>query len=133
VDTKKPRYSRPHFSLTATALPVRSCKNGFGFTGVTWFKINVNYKVMIEKWVDKYRCHRFWLGARAYFIPPPFLLSCTIPEQFYQTISSLKMESGRTFMTLGMFILDRFEYLDDQGQPTGRKTEEQVCQRDQRQ
>jgi hypothetical protein len=29
-------------------------------------------------------------------------------------------------MTLGMFILDRFEYLDENGQPTGRAAEEQV-------
>lgn len=42
------------------------------------------------------------------------------------------MDVGRTFMTLGMFILDRFEYLDVDGEPTGRKAEEQVCERDQR-
>lgn len=36
VETKKPRYSSPHFSLTAIALPVKSCKKGFGFTGATY-------------------------------------------------------------------------------------------------
>lgn len=30
----------PHFSLTITGLPVISCKNGFGLTGVNVCKIN---------------------------------------------------------------------------------------------
>ncbi|KAG8830343.1 hypothetical protein FRC17_005029 [Serendipita sp. 399] len=36
------------------------------------------------------------------------------------------MPYQRTFMTLGMFIMDRFEYLDEDGQPTGREAEEQA-------
>lgn len=35
-------------------------------------------------------------------------------------------------MTLGMFILDRFEYLNEDGQPTGREAEEQVRRRQDR-
>ena len=40
------------------------------------------------------------------------------------TMSSEK--SSKAFSTLGMFILDKFEYLDEQGRPTGRETTEQV-------
>ena len=39
------------------------------------------------------------------------------------------MASGKNpkvFSTLGLFILDKFEYLDEQGQPTARETTEQV-------
>jgi len=35
-------------------------------------------------------------------------------------------QNSKAFSTLGMFILDRFEYLDEQGQPTGRETTEQI-------
>lgn len=34
--TKYPLYSKPHFNLTQTCLPVKSCKNGFGLTGWIW-------------------------------------------------------------------------------------------------
>lgn len=30
------------------------------------------------------------------------------------------MESQRQLVTLGMFIIDEFEYMDENGQPTGR-------------
>lgn len=33
VETRKPRYSNPHLSLTVTVFPVRSCRNGLGLTG----------------------------------------------------------------------------------------------------
>merc|ERR1719310_1372455 len=33
IDFKVPLYSIPHFSFTSTNLPVRSLRNGFGFTG----------------------------------------------------------------------------------------------------
>ncbi|PVG01049.1 Ribokinase-like protein [Serendipita vermifera] len=36
------------------------------------------------------------------------------------------MDSTVVFTTLGMFILDRFEYLDEHGNPTGREAEEQI-------
>ncbi|CAG7849441.1 SubName: Full=Uncharacterized protein {ECO:0000313/EMBL:KIM33423.1} [Serendipita indica DSM 11827] len=36
------------------------------------------------------------------------------------------MSLDRVFMTLGMFIMDRFEYLDESGQPTGREAQEQT-------
>ena len=39
VLTKKPLYSSPHLSLTYTGLPVSSCINGFGLTGLTYAKI----------------------------------------------------------------------------------------------
>lgn len=39
------------------------------------------------------------------------------------------MSTTRTFATLGLFILDRFEYLDEDGRPTGRESEEQVGSR----
>jgi len=29
-----PLYSMPHFSFAITGLPVRSLRNGFGFTGI---------------------------------------------------------------------------------------------------
>ncbi len=35
VLTKNPLYSNPHLSLTYTGLPVSSCMNGFGLTGLT--------------------------------------------------------------------------------------------------
>jgi len=82
---------------------------------------------MVEKYVDEYRCHRFWWGARAYLPLPAFLALFHLPRAILPDVIIFEMEPGRIFMTLGMFILDRFEYLDDQGQPTGRKTEEQVC------
>lgn len=33
--------------------------------------------------------------------------------------TSNKMEAQRQLVTLGMFIIDEFEYLDEDGQPTG--------------
>ena len=36
------------------------------------------------------------------------------------------MESPRTFVTLGMFIIDDFLYLDAAGEPTGKTTPPQV-------
>jgi hypothetical protein len=59
-----------------------------------------------------------------------FLALFHLPRTNLPDVISSTMASMRIFMTLGMFILDRFEYLDERGQPTGRKTEEQVCQRD---
>lgn len=39
--TKYPLYSKPHFNLTQTCLPVKSCKNGFGLTGWICARIRI--------------------------------------------------------------------------------------------
>jgi len=44
TDTRKPLYSIPHFSFATTGFPVRSLRNGFGFTGTV-------YRVTIEFWL----------------------------------------------------------------------------------
>ncbi len=44
------------------------------------------------------------------------------------TSSRQIMTCRRVLMTLGMFIMDRFEYLDEHGKPTGREAQEQVRQ-----
>jgi hypothetical protein len=53
VLTKKPLYSSPHLSFTKTGLPVSSCINGFGFTGLTYgHQSNVSrVKTMRNAWL----------------------------------------------------------------------------------
>ena len=37
------------------------------------------------------------------------------------------MASHPVFVTLGMFIIDQFEYLDEEGNPTERPSKNEVC------
>ena len=63
VLTKKPLYSSPHFRRTNTGFPVSSCKNGFGFTGLT---CGIREQCRTSKWRNSQQ--PWWLRkARADF------------------------------------------------------------------
>lgn len=45
TETTNPLYSMPHLSLTITAFPVSSFKNGFGFTGTVCNKGKLGWQI----------------------------------------------------------------------------------------
>ena len=75
VLTRNPRYSNPHFNRTNTGFPVSSWRNGFGLTGLTWFKSQ----------------SRLVLACDGFYSLQPYLLSDGVDQRQRRTLKTRPM------------------------------------------